>query len=134
MRISDWSSDVCSSDLGVEVEPGVAEAGAQPQRPRADAAVDCRMGGIDVPVRAAIGDCQIRLAGAPGDAEHDMFAKPCLAAHQPAVGLAVEPGSVAACVRIAPGAEPLAPEGKALAIGAAARPVAVQQRLARSEG
>src|SRR3546814_17250039 len=59
-----------------------------------------------------------------------MFAKPCLAAHQPAVGLAVEPGSVAACVRIAPGAEPLAPEGKALAIGAAARPVAVQQRLA----
>src|SRR3546814_973990 len=70
------------------------------------------MGGIDVPVRAAIGDCQIRLAGAPGDAEHDMFAKPCLAAHQPAVGLAVEPGSVAACVRIAPGAEPLAPEGK----------------------
>src|SRR3546814_10738241 len=59
-----------------------------------------------------------------------MFAKPGFAAHQPAVGLAVEPGSVAACVRIAPGAEPLAPEGKALAIGAAARPVAVQQRLA----
>src|SRR3546814_19988131 len=101
---------------GVEVEPGVAEAGAQPQRPRADAAVDCRMGGIDVPVRAAIGDCQLRLAGAPGAAEHDMFAKPCLAAHQPAVGLAVEPGSVAACVRLAPGAEPLAPEGKALAL------------------
>src|SRR3546814_8637945 len=104
MRISDWSSDVCSSDLagfgeklddraviagrgavgeaaegdgaaGVEVEPGVAEAGAQPQRPRADAAVDCRMGGIDVPVRAAIGDCQIRLAGAPGDAEHDKIGR-----------------------------------------------------------
>src|SRR3546814_2618950 len=47
MRISDWSSDVCSSDLGVPTRaadgPGVAEAVAGPRfprHPRAAAAVE----------------------------------------------------------------------------------------------
>src|SRR3546814_2889377 len=33
MRISDWSSDVCSSDLLADIGPGQAEVGEQQDRP-----------------------------------------------------------------------------------------------------
>src|SRR3546814_11269479 len=47
MRISDWSSDVCSSDLDQLVEPGADDAGAERAHraqlsPVADVEVDAR--------------------------------------------------------------------------------------------
>src|SRR3546814_1165790 len=55
MRISDWSSDVCSSDLGgLDVPPPVAP-GQRPRHPL------CHRTG-----RAALSDAERRLSGDPG--------------------------------------------------------------------
>src|SRR3546814_6784103 len=58
MRISDWSSDVCSSDLVVDVRVAVAEIVPEGEIDRVEGAVGHAVGapgGADVPAPAAIG-------------------------------------------------------------------------------
>src|SRR3546814_1043006 len=58
MRISDWSSDVCSSDLVVDVRVAVAEIVPEGEIDRVERAVGHAVGapgGADVPAPAAIG-------------------------------------------------------------------------------
>src|SRR3546814_11152671 len=54
---------------GVEVEPVVAEAGAQPPRPRPAPAVACRLAAISCPGRPLVGACPYPLTCHPGPSQ-----------------------------------------------------------------